>query len=407
MLDHILSIPRFLGKLNRALSLAVLSLKGLLGFNALDSSDRKIAFYSEDNASWVFFEPIVRELLETHEKKICYLTSSADDPILTSPGDKVKGFYVGSGWVRTYLFLTLKASVMVMTLPDLETYHLKRSKEKPVHYVYVFHALTSTSMVYRSGAFDHFDALLCVGPHHIKEIRANEKLYNLKPKTLVESGYGRLDSIIEEVRSCPRSIPEGGKRKVLVAPTWGNNALLETCAFELVAILLENRYQVIYRPHPMTSLHRQKLLTELNRRFEKNEDFSCETDVGSQKSLHASDIMISDWSGTAIEYAFGLERPVIFIDLPKKVNNPEYHKIPFEPFEVTIRSKIGRVISPDSLNEIPEHIEELCSNPDSYIQAIQRIRSASVFNVGASGAVGATYIAQTLEKLEESHEENS
>ena len=182
--------------------------------------------------------------------------------------------------------------------------------------------------------------------------------------------------------------------------------MLETCAFELVTILLVNRYQVIYRPHPMTSLHRKKLLTELSRRFEKNKDFSCETDVGSQESLHASDIMISDWSGTAIEYAFGLERPVIFIDLPRKVNNPEYHKIPFEPFEVTIRSKIGRVISPDSLNEIPECIEELCSNPDSYIQAIQRIRSASVFNGGASGAVGAAYIAQTLDKLAESNDES-
>ena len=45
MLNHILSITRFLVKLNRSLSLAVLSLKGLIDFNALDSSNRKIVFF--------------------------------------------------------------------------------------------------------------------------------------------------------------------------------------------------------------------------------------------------------------------------------------------------------------------------------------------------------------------------
>ena len=37
-----------------------------------------------------------------------------------------------------------------------------------------------------------------------------------------------------------------------MAPTWGDHTLLETCAIELVSILLKNGYQVVYRPHPMT-----------------------------------------------------------------------------------------------------------------------------------------------------------
>ena len=93
--------------------------------------------------------------------------------------------------------------------------------------------------------------------------------------------------------------------------------------------------------------------------------------------------MISDWSGAAFEYAFGLERPVIFIDLPR----------------VAIRSKIGLVVSTDRLENIPKQIEELCSNPDSYKRQIRKIRSESVYNVGSSGAAGATYIAKTVEKL--------
>ena len=139
----------------------------------------------------------------------------------------------------------------------------------------------------------------------------------------------------------------------------------------------------------------------VQKEFEQNKNFKYEADVGSQESLHSSDIMITDWSGTAIEYAFGLEHPVIFIDLPRKVNNPEYQKFPLEPFEVTIRSKIGAVIHPDHLNEIPRHIEELCSNPDFYAQEIKKIRSENVYNIGNSGAVGAAYMAQTAKKLGE------
>ena len=108
---------------NQPLSLFLYALKGLHDFKALDTDDREIVFYSEDNASRVFFEPIIKELLRTYEKKICYLTSSADDPVLTTrPEDKIRGFYIGSGLVRAYLFFNLKANIMVMTMPDLETY---------------------------------------------------------------------------------------------------------------------------------------------------------------------------------------------------------------------------------------------------------------------------------------------
>jgi hypothetical protein len=385
--------------LNRPLSLFLSALRGLRDFNALDSDDREIVFYAEDNASWVFFEPIIRELLTTHGKKICYLTSSADDPVLTCQKDNIIGFYIGLGLVRTYLFLTLKAGIMVMTMPDLETYHIKRSKVWPVYYIYVYHSMCSTTMVYRFGAMDHFDAILCVGPHHINEIRATEKLYNLKPKILIESGYGRLDSIIEEAQNRPQTILVEGAKKVLLAPTWGDHALLETCAFDLVDILLGRGYQVIYRPHPMTVRHRQKLLTELQNKFAQHKNFKYETEVGSQESLHWSDILISDWSNAAIEYALGLERPVISIDLPRKVNNPEYQKVDFEPFEVSIRSNIGKVVPLGRLHEIPRHIEELCSNTDSYKRQIREIRSKNIFNIGRSGIIGAAYIAEFEKKV--------
>ena len=43
--------------------------------------------------------------------------------------------------------------------------------------------------------------------------------------------------------------------------------------------------------------------------------------------------MISDWSGVAIEYAFAFEKPVLFIDTPQKINNPDCYQIDIVPLE--------------------------------------------------------------------------
>src|SRR5690606_13279690 len=99
-------------------------------------------------------------------------------------------------------FATLDVDVLLLTMPDLQTFHIKRSPH-PVHYCYVHHSIVSTHMVYRPEAFDHFDSILCVGPHHIEEIRTREALFSLNAKTLVESGYGRLDKILDQSRPGP------------------------------------------------------------------------------------------------------------------------------------------------------------------------------------------------------------
>ena len=101
------------------------------------------------------------------------------------PIKKIKTFCIGDGPARTKFFLELKAKVLIMTMPDLETYHIKRSKVFPVHYVYLFHSMNSTHMEFQKNAFDHFDSIFCVGPYQIQEIRATEQLYNLKQKKLI------------------------------------------------------------------------------------------------------------------------------------------------------------------------------------------------------------------------------
>lgn len=365
-------------------------------FLALSPDARSIVFYAEDAGSWAHLGPILQELTGPMQQDVCCLTSDPNDPILTHRAPRIHPFCIGDGSVRTWLFLNLQARVMVMTMPELETFPLQRSKTHPVHYVYVFHSMVSTHMIYRKGAFDHFDTVLCVGPHHLQEIRAREASERLKPKRLIPHGFGRLDALIQEQdRRAGISKPAaGGSRRMLIAPSWGPQALLESHGKELVQVLLKAGYHVTVRPHPMTRKKHPELMRALATLLKRHTGCVLETDVASQESLHGSDLLISDWSGAALEYAFALERPVLFVDVPKKVNNPDYPEVPYPPLEVTVRSEIGCVVDPRDLNSIPAWIETLCADPSRFRSRIRTLRERTVFNVGASARAGAGEIAR-------------
>ena len=173
--------------------------RGLRTFRSLPPHRRAIVFYSEGRHDWPHLAPLVNYLTRDMCKDICYVASEKDDPGLALNDDHITGIRIGQGTARTVFFLLLEAHVMVMTMSDLNTYHIKRSIH-PVHYVYVCHSMASNHMSGRPGSIDHYDTIFCVGPHHVQEIRETEALYGLAAKELFEHGYGRLDLILDRAR---------------------------------------------------------------------------------------------------------------------------------------------------------------------------------------------------------------
>jgi len=372
-------------------------------FNELDLDERSIVFYSESSVIlYPYVEEIIRDL-QNRDQKICYLTSSKDDPILKNENKNIGVFYIGDSEIeKMKFFLRLKAKVLIMTMADFGTYHIKRSKAFPVHYIYTFHSINSPLMGFDSGkiskgAFNHFDTIFCVGPHQIQEFRATEQLYNLKQKNLVECGYGLFDKLIRLRSSFPQQnfLSKNNKKKVLIAPSWGKQNLLESTGMELIKILLDADYDVTVRPHPMTIKKSPNIMKQI-KEFEKNPDFLIDTNTSSFEQLFSSYALITDWSGIGYEYAFGCERPVIYVDDPKKAHNKEYEKIQLVPFETSIRDKIGEVVSPQNIKTIPERIEFLYGHINNFQNKIQKIRNDTIFNIGESGKVTANEIIRII-----------
>ncbi len=362
----------------------------------IPSDEREIIVYSERESYYAYFEGIIEELINNHKQTICYVTSDPDDPILDTTEPHIKAFYLNT--LLPFFMIYVNCRVFAMTLTDLNQFVHKRSTN-PVHYVYVFHSIVSTHMMLNHGAFEYYDTVLCVGPHQVEEIRKQEELYQYPVKKLVEAGDYRLERIYHAYQeySQQEKSPER-KATILIAPSWGTDNLLESMGEQLVKVLLEAGYEVIVRPHPETVRRFPEVVEGLASEFEANPDFTLERSVATDDSLIRADVMITDWSAVAFEYTFGTERPVLFFDVTRKVQNERYEELGIDPMEVFLRSEIGKVIPPDEVEKAPQVISKLIADRALFKERLVKLREKYIYAFGRSSEVGAQYIVDLVNK---------
>ena len=358
-------------------------------------SERRIVFYSEHSDYYPYFEGIIQELVQCHSESLLYVSSDINDPILRNENQFVTSFYINR--LLPFFCAFVNCKILVMTMTDLHTFHIKRSLF-PVHYVYVFHSLVSTHMMYLEGAFDHYDTILCAGKHHIGEIRRREYLKGLPRKNLIPAGYYRLERIYHNYLKFREDYStDGGKITVLVAPSWGENNILESIGVKLVETLLASGYKVVVRPHPETLRRTPHTVERLERQFGGDTDFLLELSIAGDESLMRADVLICDLSGVALEYALGTERPVLFIDGPIKVRCLNYEELGIQPLELAYREKIGVVLNRENLTSLPMFVSRLIENRRMFRTNIREVRNKSVFHFEKSSEVGAKYIIDLIQ----------
>jgi YidC/Oxa1 family membrane protein insertase len=257
-------------------------------------------------------------------------------------------------------------------------------------------------MVDHANSYDAYDSLFCVGPHHVKELRKRESMKGLRERNLFEYGHPRLENLLVVSMSYQLSATlaeVSDTTTVLIAPTWGDQSIFNTCGDELTGLLLAAGYHVIIRPHYQTLKMTPEVIEKLRSKYGDHDNFEFQDRMGESESLFKSDILISDWSAMAIEYALGLEKPVLFIDLPRRIRNPDWQALGIESQEVAFRELAGDIVSPQHLDEVPEKIDHLLQDQASFRQHMQTLRSQMVFNIGDSIQAGAKEIARLADEI--------
>ena len=286
---------------------------------------------------------------------------------------------------------------MLTQMLDLGNLELKRSVH-PVHYIYMFHSLISTHLADYANSFDNYESILCAGPHQKAEIRKRESLHGLKPKRLFEHGYHRLEQLIAEGRKAPEIVNRGDIH-VLVAPSWGEQTILNLCGKELIGILLDAGFQVTLRPHFQTRWNTPEVLEGIFASYGDNPRFALVEQMSESDSLYDSHVMITDWSGAGMDYGMGLEKPVLYIDVPPKTRNDTYHELGMEPFESYVRDKIGAILAPDRLAEAPAVILSLLENLGQFSQRVRQLREECVFNLGCSSDAAGRAVVEVADEI--------
>ena len=106
--------------------------------------------------------------------------------------------------------------------------------------------------------------------------------------------------------------------------------------------------------------------------------------------------MGSDWSGAALEFGCGLLRPVLFVDVPRKINNPTYEALEIEPIEVSVRSQMGKILPIHRLSEIGNEAQSLLADASIWREDLRAAREESIFAPGQCGKVGARALIDIL-----------
>lgn len=358
--------------------------------------NKHVVFYSENTGFYKYYKGMIEYLLEHTNMTIHYVTSDPEDAIfeLAKTKTAIKPYYIGEKRLIT-LFMKMEADVVVMTMPDLENYHIKRSYVKnDIEYIYVPHGMDSLNLTMRTGSMDHYDTVFCVGPHQKEEIEKTEEVYQLKKKKLVDWGYSLLDEMIASYEQEEKT--QSDRKLILIAPSWQDDNIVDSCLDEILENLKTSNWNIIVRPHPQHVRHRKEKMEQLKARFADNENIEIQTDFSSNSSVFQADLLISDWSGIAYEYAYATKKPVLFINTPMKVMNPEYKEIDTVPLNIMIREELGCAVSLDQIHTVKEKAEALMARSDEYREKITAFTEAYVYNHGTASEVAAKYIFETV-----------
>lgn len=360
-------------------------------------ANKHLVFYSESSGFYKYYRATIAYLLSHTNIIVHYVTSDPADQIfeVAKSQSRIRPYYIGEKKLIT-LFMKMDADMVIMTMPDLQNFHIKRSYvRKDVEYVYVPHGLDSLNLTMRTGSVDHYDAVLCVGPNQKEEIKKTEEVYNLPPKKLVECGYMLLDDMrtgFSEKADCSE------QSVILIAPSWQEANIMDSCIDELLTSLQYTGYRIVVRPHPQYVKHREAQLNDLKARYAGAPQVEIQTNFASNSTVFQADLLITDWSGIAYEYAYTTCRPVLFVNTPMKVMNPEYERIGVVPINISIRKEIGREIEPDDAGQANIVVEEMVARRGEYQERIRNLACQNVYNLGQSAQCSGKFILSELNK---------
>ncbi len=352
-----------------------------------------LVLYNEGIQYSNVFKPVLDEL-EARKVSAVYYTSAENDPVFDTPWHFIRAEYIGKGNKAVARLNFLEADVCLMTTPALDVYQMKRSKGVR-HYSHILHAVDDATS-YRLFGLDYFDSVLLSGEYQKKHIRELEAKRDIPAKDLVVVGCPYLDVLKTKVASLEAE--KDHTFTVLVAPSWGESALLSKYGTRLLDPLMKTGFRIIIRPHPQSVASEAAMLEKLKVRYPETErmiwDFSRENLI----PLSKSDIMISDFSGVIFDYVFLFDRPFLYVNQNFDLRPYDAFDVEEAPWKFRILGEIGRELTEDQFDNLGPILNSLAKDP-LLAGKRQEAKNTAWQHVGESGKRSADYLEGIVSQL--------
>lgn len=375
-----------------------LKLKFLLsGGKAVTADEDKIPYviFSDSKRYWNVFKPVCDEF-ENRKIDVQYWTMSEDDPAFSEKYNHVKTLFIGEGNKAFSKLNIMNAGVVLATTPGLDVLQWKRSPNVG-KYVHILHQPGDTTF-YRMFGLDHYDAVLISGEYEERQLREIEKLRGIPRRDTCLTGITYLDTMKARYEALKKDTKDSGKssgtKTVLLAPTWGETAILSRFGERIISALVNTGYNIIIRPHPQSFESEKDLMNSLMSKFPESDKMHWNRDNDNFDVLSRSDIMITDFSGVMFDYALIFDRPFIYADI-------EFDKSPYDAawleedmWTLKILPYIGIPLKEEDFDNIKEVIDRTV-NDESLEKGRERARKETWANPGEAASRTVDYLTNS------------
>lgn len=354
-----------------------------------------LVIFSDSKRYWNVFEPICDEL-EKRGQRTVYYTASPDDPALSKQYQNICCEFIGDGNKAFAKLNMLRADMLLSSTPGLDVYQWKRSRDVK-WYVHIPHA-SNDIVLYRMFGIDYYDAVLLSGEYQVRQIRELERLRNLPEKELPIVGITYMDTMKKRTENAP-PLP-AHQTTIMLAPSWGESAILSRYGGKVIDALLKTGYHVIIRPHPQSFTSERELIDGIMRQYPQSEQLEWNSDNDNFEVLRRSDIMISDFSGVIFDFSLVYDKPVIYADTTMDTAPYDACWLKEELWTYSILPKIGQHLDANNLENIKELIDNCLTDP-RFHEGREQARRETWAHIGEAACRVTDYLLEKLAVIQE------
>jgi CDP-glycerol glycerophosphotransferase (TagB/SpsB family) len=171
------------------------------------------------------------------------------------------------------------------------------------------------------------------------------------------------------------------ERTVLLAPSWGESAILTRFGDKLIDALIDTGYKIIVRPHPQSFTSEKELMDRLMSKYNDTSKVEWNRDNDNFEVLRKSDILISDFSGVFYEFSLIFDKPIIYTDTKFDPRPYDACWIKEPLWTYSILPELGIELNEDNMSDIKDVIDR-CIEAPSFKEGRDKARSETWAHIG-------------------------